>query len=110
MAAGEAPFLVLSTVETEEDAVRLAKVLVQERLVACVNVIPGLRSIYRWQGAVSDEEELLLLMKTTRERIDGLRDRLHELHPYEVPEFVVVEIASLGEAYGAWLRGSVALE
>lgn len=108
--AGDSPVLILSTVGNEDDAVRVAKILVQERLAACVNLVPGLRSIYRWQGAVSDEEEILLLMKTTRERVDGLRDRLHELHPYEVPEFVVVEIASLGEKYGDWLRGSVGLE
>ena len=106
--SGEAPRLVLSTVGSPEHAERIARALVEERLAACVNLVPGLRSLYWWEGAVQDDREILLLIKTTAERVGALRERLLELHPYEVPEFGVLEIESVSEAYGAWLRESVA--
>ncbi|HVR44041.1 MAG TPA: divalent-cation tolerance protein CutA [Thermoanaerobaculia bacterium] len=101
------PVLVLTTIGNEEAARGLARSLVEERLAACVNIVPDLRSIYRWEGAVSDEPEVLMLVKTTEEQISPLRERLQQLHPYEVPEFVVLAIAEISEAYGSWLVESV---
>ncbi|MGH9456110.1 MAG: divalent-cation tolerance protein CutA [Thermoanaerobaculia bacterium] len=106
-APGESPLLALSTVGGMDDAERIARTLVGERLAACVNLVRGLRSIYRWQGAVSDEPEVLLLMKTTRVNVEALRERLLQIHPYEVPEFVAIELADVAEAYGKWLVESV---
>lgn len=99
--------VVLTTVGSEDDAVKLAGALVERRLVACVNVLPGVRSIYRWQGAVQDDRELLLLAKTTAARLGEVTAALAELHPYEVPEIVSLEAASLSPAYAAWLRDCV---
>jgi periplasmic divalent cation tolerance protein len=99
--------VVLTTVGNEEDAVRLAGALVERRLAACVNVLPGVRSIYRWQGALQDDRELLLLVKTTRQRLAAASAAIGELHPYEVPEIVVLGTEFVSAAYGAWLRDAV---
>lgn len=100
--------VVLTTVGTERDAESLALALVERRLVGCVNVVPGVRSIYRWQGAVQDDRELLLLAKTTAARLDEVMAALAELHPYDVPEIVALDAASVSPAYAAWLRDCVA--
>jgi periplasmic divalent cation tolerance protein len=98
--------LVLVTAPSAEKAAELARALVEERLAACGNVVPGLRSIYRWEGAVHDEAEALLLLKTTRARLEALRARVVELHPYEVPE-VLAFAADAGSApYLAWVADS----
>jgi periplasmic divalent cation tolerance protein len=97
----------LSTVGTAEDAERLARALVERRLAACVNVVPGLVSVYRWQGAVEREEERLLLIKTRAERVDALRRALVELHPYELPELVVLDVRDGHPPYLAWVDESV---
>ncbi|WP_147653138.1 divalent-cation tolerance protein CutA [Vulcaniibacterium gelatinicum] len=81
----------------------LALALVEERLAACVNRLPGLRSVYRWQGAVEQAEEVLLLIKTTTERLPALTARLRALHPYELPELVAVEAAGGLPDYLAWV-------
>ena len=99
--------VVLTTVGNEDDAARLATALVERRVAACVNVLPGVRSIYRWQGAVQDDRELLLLVKTTRARLDDASAAIAELHPYEVPEIVALEAASVAGAYAAWLADCV---
>ncbi|HUG52993.1 MAG TPA: divalent-cation tolerance protein CutA [Vicinamibacteria bacterium] len=101
------PVLVLSTVARREDADRIAEALVGERLAACVNVVPGLVSTYRWRDAVEREDELLLLIKTRAERFDELAARLRALHPYEVPEMVVLPVAGGHPAYLDWLSDSV---
>ena len=101
--------VVLTTVGSEDDAVRLANALVERRLAACVNVVPGVRSIYRWQGAVQDDRELLLVVKTTAERQAALTAALGELHPYEVPEIVALEAGFVAPAYARWLRRRRAL-
>lgn len=82
--------------------------LVEERLAACVNRLPGVLSTYRWQGEIHDDSEVLLVIKTTRERFDVLRDRLVELHPYKVPELVALEIAEGMPAYLDWLARETA--
>ena len=84
-------------------AERIAQTLVDERLAACVNVLPGLRSVYRWQGAVERTDEVLLLVKTGRERLEALTARVHALHPYELPELVAVEVAGGLGAYLDWV-------
>ena len=84
-------------------AERIAETLVDERLAACVNVLPGLRSVYRWQGAVERTDEVLLLVKTGRERLEALTARVHALHPYELPELVAVEVAGGLGAYLDWV-------
>jgi len=96
--------LALSTCPDPDVAVRIARTLVEERLVACANLVPGLRSIYQWQGAVQEEAEVLLLMKTRRELLGPLKARMAALHPYEVPELVSVPIEDGLPAYLAWVR------
>lgn len=86
----------------------IAAALVEERLAACVNRLPGIRSTYRWQGAVTTDSEELLLIKTTAGRFDALKARLLQLHPYEVPELIAVPIALGHDAYLAWVRANVA--
>lgn len=85
----------------------LARTLVEERLCACVNVVPGVESFYRWQGAVENGSELLLIAKTTLPYVGSLRKRLEELHPYEVPEFLQLPVTGGAVPYLAWLRASV---
>jgi periplasmic divalent cation tolerance protein len=95
--------VVLSTVERAEDAERIARALVERGLAACVNVLPGLTSIYRWKGAVERADERLLLIKTRAERFAALRDALVALHPYEVPEVLALPVAFGHAPYLAWL-------
>jgi periplasmic divalent cation tolerance protein len=101
--------LVLTTLGADRDASPLARALVEERLAACVNILPAMRSLYRWQGRVADDREQQLLIKTTPGRLAALQARLRELHPYELPEFIVLDAAA-SVAYAAWVRESVAQE
>ena len=98
----------LSTVGSAEEADRLARALVERRLAACVNVVPGVVSHYRWQGELQRDEERLLVIKTRAERIEALRDALSELHPYELPELVAFEISAGSPEYLKWLDEGVA--
>ena len=99
--------VVLVTVPNAETAETLGEALVGERLAACVNVVGGVRSIYRWKGAVERDEELLCVCKTTRAGFERLRARVVELHPYELPEVVALPI-ELGHApYLEWIKASV---
>src|SRR5262245_17513127 len=85
--------IVLTTVPPGEPGEAIARTLVDERLAACVNLSAPMTSIYRWHGVVERETECQLVIKTTSERVDALRTRLGELHPYELPEFVVLSVA-----------------
>ncbi len=96
--------VVLSTAPDEAEAARLARVLVEERLAACVSRAPGLKSVYRWEGAVEDADEILLIIKTHARRAPDLTRRLRELHPYEVPEILVVPVAAGLASYLDWIR------
>ena len=101
------PVLALTTVGTSEDARRIADDLVERRLCACVNILGGVQSVYWWQGKVSREPEQLLLIKTVQERLEDLRRHLMSVHPYEVPEFVVLRIDDISPAYKDWLVASL---
>ena len=101
------PVVVLTTVGLDFDSRALAETLIEQRLAACVNIIERIRSIYRWEGRVSDDGEQLLLIKTADERVDALREELFRRHPYAVPEFIVLPVADISESYGAWLIESV---
>jgi periplasmic divalent cation tolerance protein len=96
--------VVLVTVPSSEKAAEIARALLEEKLAACGNVVPGLRSIYRWEGKVQDDAEALLLLKTTRERYPALRDRVLALHPYQVPEVIALPVEAGSEGYLAWVR------
>ena len=98
--------LLLTTMPDDDAAATLAQTLVDERLAACVNVLPPMQSTYRWQERVETAAERQLIMKTTAARLDALKARLEELHPYEVPEILVIDVASGGEAYLAWVAES----
>ena len=98
--------LALTTVPVESDADTLARTLVTEQLVACVNVLPPMVSIYRWRGSVEQNRERQVIMKTTRDRVAALRARVKELHSYEVPEFVVIPIQEGSDEYLSWISES----
>jgi len=95
--------ILLTTAPDRETAERIARALVERKLAACVNVLPGVRSVYRWKGAVEEADEVLLLAKTTADRIEELVRALSGLHPYEVPECVVLEAGRVEASYLAWL-------
>ena len=99
--------VVLSTFPSSEKAAEIARQLVDERLCACVNLVPAVRSIYRWQGQIHDDAEVLAIVKTTAERVEALRERLIALHPYELPETIVLPVAAGHAPYLAWVTGEV---
>ena len=101
------PVVAFSTVAKAEDADRLASSLVENRLAACVNVVAGVVSTYRWKGKVERDEERLLVIKTRRDRLPALKEELVRLHPYEVPELIVLEVEDGLAPYLAWLDESV---
>lgn len=101
--------VVLTTWPADREAAALAQILVSEGLAACVNVLPEMRSVYRWKGRVEDEAERQLVIKTAASRVDALRDRLSQLHPYEVPEFLVIESSGGSEGYLGWMEESLEL-
>ncbi|HYB90446.1 MAG TPA: divalent-cation tolerance protein CutA [Candidatus Binataceae bacterium] len=102
--------IVFITVASEQQAEAIARALVGERLAACVNVVGPIRSIYRWQDAVEDEREFLLLAKTRANLFARLERRVRELHPYEVPEIIAVRLDAGSAPYLAWLLESTASE
>ncbi len=95
--------IVLTTFPADKDPAALAKTLVDEKLAACVNVLPVMRSIYSWKGVTEQADERQLVIKTTAERVTALEARIGALHPYEVPEFVVIPIVQGSADYLSWL-------
>ena len=93
----------LVTAPDEETGRRIARALVEERLAACVNVLPGVRSIYRWKGAVEEASEVMLVAKTRAERAGALAARVRALHPYELPEVVALPVTDGSRAYLRWV-------
>lgn len=106
-ARGSERIVVLSTVPAREDALRIAAALVERRLAACVSVVPGVESVYRFEGKIERDAELLLVIKTRGERLPALREALLALHPYQVPELLALPVESGSEGYLAWLDESV---
>ena len=104
------PVIVLTTLGAQADAAAFARVLVDERLAGCVNVLPAMTSVYRWKGAIEEDREQQLVIKTTSDRVEALEARLHELHPYELPEFLVVAATDGSAGYVAWLEASTRSE
>ncbi len=88
-------------------AADIAKALVEERLAACVSVLPGARSTFRWQGETHTDDEVLMLIKTTHERYPAMAARLLELHPYELPEIIAVDVSAAHAPYAAWVEQQV---
>jgi periplasmic divalent cation tolerance protein len=97
-------YIVVFVTAPESEAVDLAKNLVEERLVACVNLVPALRSIYWWQGKVEDQPEVLCIMKTRSNLFEPLRDRVRELHSYEVEEIIALPIEAGNPPYLEWIK------
>ena len=97
------PLVVYCTCPNQATAGHIAETVVNERLAACVTIVPGLTSIYRWQGAIQRDEELLLIMKTCSTVYAGLEARLRELHPYEVPEIIALPIQAGSTTYLDWI-------
>jgi periplasmic divalent cation tolerance protein len=100
------PVLILTTLGASTDAAAFARVLVSERLAACVNVLPPMTSVYRWKGSIEEEREQQLVIKTTTDRVAAIEARFQELHPYELPEFLVLS-ATASASYVDWLGGCV---
>jgi periplasmic divalent cation tolerance protein len=99
--------LVLTTAGSESEARKIAHALVEPRLAACVNIIPRIHSVYRWEGKVEEAEEYLLLIKTTKAREEEVRAAIRELHSYELPECIAIPIESGSMEYLKWLSESV---
>ena len=104
------PLIILCTCPDRTTAERIAETVVSERLAACVNIVPGLISIYRWQGAVQRDSELLLILKTASTLYPRLEARLRELHPYQVPEIIALPIQAGLPAYLDWIAASTAVD
>lgn len=99
--------IVLTTTASAEEAARLGRALVEERLAACATAIPAVESIYRWQGAMESATETLLLLKTGPDQLEALETRLHELHSYQTPEFLVLGVEACSHPYLEWLQASL---
>jgi periplasmic divalent cation tolerance protein len=95
--------LVLTTFPADGDAETLAATLIEERLAACVNILPPMRSVYRWQGKVEKADERQLLIKTSLGRVRALEKRVKELHPYDVPEFLALMVDQTSKDYLSWV-------
>lgn len=99
----EAVRVVLSTHPDRTGALELARILVREKLAACVNVLPGATSVYHWEGRLNEDVEAVMIIKTADLRADALMERVKELHPYAVPEIVALPVAGGSEAYLKWV-------
>jgi len=96
--------IVLATFSHAESAAEITGILISEKLAACANIIPTIRSIYEWDGKIQDESEALALIKTSTDTLEALERRLRELHPYEVPEIIAIEPDRVHEPYANWVR------
>jgi periplasmic divalent cation tolerance protein len=106
MAVGYGFVVALTTCPTSDKAAEIARALVGEGLIACMNIVPQVRSIYFWDGELCDGTEVLCVMKTKADRVEALKERLVSLHPYEIPELVVVPVVAGYEPYLSWVEAS----
>jgi periplasmic divalent cation tolerance protein len=95
--------VVLSTCASAQEAELIARRLLETRLAACVNILPAVRSFYRWKGAIEDDKEILLVIKSSRALFQELRAEIEKLHSYEVPEVIAIPLVDGSERYLAWL-------
>jgi periplasmic divalent cation tolerance protein len=95
--------VVTVTAPSADQAAEIARVLVEERLAVCGNIVPAIRSIYRWEGKIHDDAEALLVLKTSRDRFDALRERVVALHPYEVAEVLAIRVEAGSAPYLRWI-------
>ena len=101
--------VVLTTVSNDDEAVKFVRSLLDRRLIACGTLVPGARSLYRWQGKIADEREVLLLLKSRSACVQSLREAFTELHPYKVPELLVLSVDTGLEKYLEWINGETSL-
>jgi periplasmic divalent cation tolerance protein len=101
--------VVLTTLASVDEAVTLIQALLERRLVACGNILPGVRSLYRWEGKVADEREVIVLMKTRAARLDALEMAFGELHPYKVPELLALPVSAGLHKYLEWIDDETSL-
>ena len=101
------PAKIAISMSTVEEAPALARMLVEQRLAACVNILPGARSVYRWKENIEEAEEAMLVIKTTAANILLVEEALKSLHSYELPEFVVLDVDGVSDAYLQWIQSSV---
>jgi periplasmic divalent cation tolerance protein len=101
--------VVLTTIASADEAVTLIRALLERRLIACGNILPGVRSIYRWEGKVADEREVIVLMKTRAVRMDALEMAFGELHPYKVPELLALPVSAGLHKYLEWIDDETSL-
>ena len=106
-AAPDQPIAVFITTPNKEEAARLADMLVERRLAACVQILPAMESVYRWQGKIERQDEILLIAKTVNSKFAELEREVRALHSYETPEIVAVPLTALSEPYLQWLNASV---
>lgn len=102
--------VILSTFPDADTAARIARTLVEEQLVACVNLLPAVRSIYQWQGAIEDSAEVLAILKTTAALTERAIARLTDLHPYDVPEAIALDVTAGHPPYLAWMTSSTSTD
>jgi periplasmic divalent cation tolerance protein len=100
--------IVLVTAGSSEEAATIGRTLIEERLVACANIVPGIRSIYRWKGKIYDEQEFLIIIKTRTSHFEAVQKRVKELHSYEVPEIISFPVAQGLPQYLEWVRAETA--
>lgn len=98
--------LVMTTLPADADPAEFARTIVEERLAACVNLLAPMESVYRWEGRIEQEPERQVVLKTSRDRVDALWERVRDLHPYDVPEFIVLPIVDGSDAYLRWIGES----
>ena len=99
--------IILTTAGSEEEARKIARSLVERQLAACVNIVPQIESVYAWQGKVESTREWLLLIKTTAEKFAAVRDAIHELHSYDLPECIAIAVDEGSSEYLQWIADSV---
>ena len=101
--------VVLTTVASDEEGVRLVRALLERRLIACGTLVPGARSLYRWQGKIADEREVMVILKTRSARLETLQAAFGELHPYKVPELLALPVSAGLPRYLDWISGETTL-
>ena len=101
--------VVMTTLASTDDAVKLVQTLLDRRLIACGSVLPGARSLYRWQGKIADEQEAVVLLKTRSARLETLQLAFAELHPYKVPELLALPVTAGNAKYLEWINGETTL-